>query len=295
MDKVLYYLLLKPLSHLPFSLLYLFSDLLYFLLYKVLGYRQKVVRTNLQNSFPEKTPGEIKNLERAFYSHFFDLIVESVKLFSISKEELNRRSRILNPEVLDRFYDEGKSIIIVGSHYNNWELGAAILSNQVKHHIIGIYSPMSNKFFEDKILRSRSKFGMEMLSTKKVKEGFESHKNELTATIFATDQSPTYSKNVHWTLFLNQPSAIPLGAESYAREYNFPLVYMFITKVKRGYYEMEARVLEANPTQTRPGEITERHVRWLEDRIKDTPQFWLWTHKRWKRKMKEEDKMYVTH
>jgi len=144
MDKVLYYLLLKPLSYLPFSLLYLFSDFLYFLLYKVLGYRQKVVRTNLQNSFPEKTPGEIKNLESAFYSHFFDLIVESVKLFSISKEELNRRSRILNPEVLDRFYDEGKSIIIVGSHYNNWELGAAILSNQVKHEIIGIYSQVVN-------------------------------------------------------------------------------------------------------------------------------------------------------
>ena len=293
MGRILYYLLLKPLSYLPFNILYYISDFLYFLLYKVFKYRKNVVRINLQNSFPEKTPLEIKYIERGFYRHFCDLLIESIKLFSISKEELGSRINLTNPDVLDRFYNEGKSVIIVGSHINNWEFGAAILNTQVKHQIIGYYAPLSSKFFEVKILTSRRKFGMEMISNKKVKEGFEKHRTGLTGNIFFSDQSPTHNKYVHWTIFLNQPTAVPLGAERYAKDYNYPLVYMYITKLSRGHYEMELRVLEENPTETLPGEITEKHVRWLEDRIVKDPQFWLWTHKRWKRKIKEEDSLHV--
>lgn len=291
-SRLLYYLVLKPLSYLPLGLLYGLSDFLYIVLYKLAKYRQKVVRTNLVNSFPEKSKAEIVKIEQDFYHHFFDLIVESIRLFSSKEAELMKRNKLLNPEVMNDLYEEGKSVILAGGHYNNWETGAAIFSKYVKHHIIGIYAPLSNQFFNAKILTSRERFGMEMLSKKIVKARFEKNKEQLTATIFATDQSPTYSKNVHWTTFLNQPTAVLLGSEIFAKEYNYPVIFMFVTKVKRGYYEMEAKVLEKNPAQTHDGEITEKHTRWLEKQIQETPQYWLWTHKRWKRKMKEEDHFY---
>jgi len=292
LSRLLYYLVLKPLSYLPLSFLFILSDFLYMVLYKGLKYRKKVVRTNLLNSFPGKSIKEIIKIEQKFYNHFCDLIMESIRLFSISEKELSRRSKILNPEILDQFYDQGKSLILVAGHYNNWEMTAAILSTRVKHHIIGIYTPMSNHFFDKKFLESRERFGLEMLSKKIVKEGFEKNKEQLTATLFATDQSPTYSKRVHWTRFLNQSTPVLLGAERFSREYGFPVIYGYISKPRRGYYEMEVTILEKNPTQTHEGEITEKHTCWLEKQIEEAPQYWLWTHKRWKRKMQEGDKLY---
>jgi Kdo2-lipid IVA lauroyltransferase/acyltransferase len=294
MSRILFYMVLKPLSYLSLRILYLLSDFLYMVLYKILKYRQKVVRTNLLNSFPGKSKKEIIKIEQGFYSHFCDLIVESIRLFSISEKELLERSKFLNPEIMNQFYDKGVSLILVAGHYNNWEMSATILGSQVKHHIVGIYTPMSNEFFDNKFLNSRERFGMKMLSKKIVKEGFEKNKELLTATLFATDQSPTYSKSVHWTMFLNQPTAVLLGAERFSREYNFPVIYVYITKARRGYYEMEARILEKDPAETHDGEITEKHTRWLEEQIEKTPQYWLWTHKRWKRKMKEGDAFYKT-
>lgn len=276
----------------PLNFLYPLSDFLYLVLYKGLKYRQKVVRTNLLNSFPGKSKKDIIKIEEKFYSHFCDLIVESIRLFSISKKELERRSKLINPEVINQLYNAGKSLILVAGHYNNWEMSATFLDAQVKHHIVGIYTPMSNEFFDKKFLNSRERFGMKMLSKKIVKEGFEKNKETLTATLFATDQSPTFSKRVHWTMFLNQPTAVLLGSERFSREYDFPVIYIYVSKPKRGYYEMEARILEKNPAQTRPGEITEKHTSWLEKQIEETPQYWLWTHKRWKRKMKEGDELY---
>lgn len=292
LSRLLFYGILKPLSFLPFTALYVLSDVLYLILYKLAGYRQKIVRGNLVRSFPDQSEKEIKTTERLFYRHFCDLIVESIKLFSISENELNKRAKIINPEVLNTLYDEGRSVILAGGHYNNWEMGGTILGTQVKHHLVGIYAPMSNAFFNDKFLQSRGRFGLEMLSKKKVKEGFEANKNKLTATLFATDQSPTHSKTVHWTTFLNQPTAVLVGTERFAIEYNFPVVYVFVRKQKRGYYEMEARVIEAHPGETKEGEITEKHTRILEAEILAHPQYWLWTHKRWKRVFKDGDRMY---
>ena len=291
-SRLLYYVILKPLSWLPLKLLYVLSDFFYLVLYKGFKYRQKVVRNNLVNSFPGKSIEEIIKIEQKFYSHFCDLIVESIRLFSISEKELGQRCKILNPEILDQFYDRGKSLIIVAGHYNNWEMTAAIMGTQVKHQMIGIYTPMSNKFFDRKFLKSRERFGLKMVANKLVKEGFEDNKERLTATLFATDQSPTHSKRVHWTSFLNQFTAVFLGAERFAREYDFPVLYGHVNKIRRGYYETEVVVLENDPIQTPEGEITEMHTSRLEKQIKGTPQYWLWTHKRWKRKMKESDKLY---
>ena len=292
MSRLLYYLVLKPLSWLPLSILYVLSDFFYLVLYKGFKYRQKVVRNNLMNSFPGKSIEEIIKIEQKFYSHFCDLIVESIRLFSISERELGQRCTLLNPEILDQFYDRKKSLIIVAGHYNNWEMAATILGTRVKHHLVGIYTPMSNRFYDNKFLKSRQRFGLEMISKKLVKEGFEENKELLTGTLFATDQSPTYSKRVHWTRFLNQTTPVLLGAERFSREYDFPVIYAYLKKTRRGYYEMEFALLENNPVKTQDGEITERHTRWLEKQIRETPQYWLWTHKRWKRKMKEGDTLY---
>ena len=292
LSRLLYYIVLKPLSFLPLNFLYILSDFLYLVLYKTFRYRKEVVRTNLMNSFPEKSIKEIRNIEQKFYSHFCDLIVESIRLFSISEKELAERNKIVNAELLDQFYNKGKSMIMVAGHYNNWETAATILGTQVKHHMVGIYTPMSNKFFDNKFLKSRQRFGLEMISKKLVKEEFEKNKGLLTGTLFATDQSPTYSKRVHWTNFLNQTTPVLLGAERFSREYDFPVIYGYIKKTRRGYYEMEVALLENDPVQTRDGEITEKHTRWLEKQINEAPQYWLWTHKRWKRKMKENDKLY---
>lgn len=171
-------------------------------------------------------------------------------------------------------------------------MAATISGMQVKHHMVGIYTPMSNKFFDNKFLKSRQRFGLEMISKKLVKEEFEENKKLLTATLFATDQSPTYSKHVHWTSFLNQTTPVFLGAERFSREYDLPVLYAYLKKIRRGYYEMEIVLLENDPMQTHEGEITEKHTRWLEKQIRETPQHWLWTHKRWKRKMKEGDRLY---
>jgi len=292
LSRLLYYIVLKPLSFLPLGALYGFSDFLNLVLYKAFKYRQKVVRDNLINSFPGKSTAEIEEIERKFYHHFCDLIVESIKLFSISEKELKKRATVLNPDVLNALFDQGKSTIISAGHYNNWEMGSAILSRFIKHHVVGIYAPMSNPFFNDKFLKSRGRFGLEMLNKNAVKEGFEKNKHLQTTTLFATDQSPTHSKIVHWTTFLNQPTAVLLGSERFAREYDFPVIYSYISKPKRGYYEIELKVMEPNPVSTKVGEITENHTRWLEKQIEAAPEFWLWTHKRWKRKMKEGDVLY---
>jgi KDO2-lipid IV(A) lauroyltransferase len=292
MSRLLYYLVLKPLSWLPLNVLYVLSDLLYLLLYKVFKYRQKVVRNNLVNSFPGKSIKEIIRIEQKFYSHLCDLIVESISLFSISEKELAQRCKLLNPEILDQFYEQKKSLIIVAGHYNNWEMTATIMSTQVKHQAIGIYTPMSNKFFDRKFLKSRERFGLKMVSKKLVKEEFENNKERLTATLFATDQSPTFSKRVHWTIFLNQCTPVFLGAERFAKEYDLPVLYAYVNKIKRGYYETKIVVLENEPARTSDGEITDKHTGRLEQQIKETPQYWLWTHKRWKRKMKESDTLY---
>lgn len=269
---------------LPYSVLYLFSDLLYFLLYKIFNYRQKVVRKNLKNSFPLYSKTQIAEIEKKFYSHFCDIIVESIKLFTISEKQLSARILFADRELINDLYKKNKSIIFCGGHYNNWEMLGAIIQKYIPHTAIGIYAPLENSFFNKKFIKSRTKFGLKLLSMKKVKEGFEENKTLLTATFFATDQSPTYSKNVYWTQFLNQETAVYTGTEYFAKTYNFPVVFGYITKTKRGFYDFKAELICENPKSTKVGEITELHTRILEKQILNEPQYWLWTHKRWKRK-----------
>jgi len=285
MSQIAYYFFIIPLSWLPYWILYRISDVLYNLIYYLIGFRKKVVFQNLNNSFPDKSKAEIRQIAKKFYSHFCDLIVESVKLFSISEEEIVRRSKFVNPELLNHYYDKGQSIIIVAGHYNNWENFAKNCDLQMKHQAVGIYTPLTNPFMEKKFSASRTLFDVVLLPKRQVKQYFAENKDLLKAVIFGADQSPSgRTKRVHWTTFLNQDTAVMFGTEKYAKEYNYPVIFAGVNKLKRGFYEIWFELLEENPQDTPHAEITEKHTRLLEKEILAQPEYYLWTHKRWKRK-----------
>lgn len=286
-NAILYYLVILPISRLPFSVLYRLSDFLYFLFYHVIGYRKKIVISNIKNSFPHKSEQEQIAIAREFYKHFCDLILESLKTFTISEKEVQKRVTCINPELINKYYEQNKSIIIAGGHYNNWELFAVGVDKLIKHQAVGIYKPLSNKYFDEKMRKTRSKYGLIMISTKKVKPFFDEQINNLTATIFAIDQSPSNPNNCYWTTFLNQDTGVLFGAEKYSKDYNYPIVYGRINKVKRGHYSFEFRNITDKPQETAYGELTEKFTRMLEKDINQIPQYWLWSHRRWKHKRPE--------
>ncbi|MES2395371.1 MAG: lysophospholipid acyltransferase family protein [Bacteroidota bacterium] len=286
-NALLYYLVIIPVSLLPFPLLYALSDGLYILFYYMLGYRKKVVLQNIRNSFPDKTEKEHIEICKKFYRHFCDLVVESLKTFTISEKEVLKRVICTNPEVIDKYFDQKRSVIIAGGHYNNWELFAVAVDALIKHKTVGIYKPLSNKYFDGKMRGTRSKYGLEMISTKEVKPFFDKHINVLTATIFGTDQSPSNPNNAYWMKFLNQDTGVLFGAEKFAKEYNYPVVYGRLNKLKRGHYSLDFTDVTETPTETAYGEITEKITLLLEKDIEAIPQYWLWTHRRWKHKRPE--------
>jgi KDO2-lipid IV(A) lauroyltransferase len=290
----LYYFIIIPISLLPFPVLYAFSNLLYYPFYYLFGYRKKVIMENINRSFPERSEGEKKDICKKFYRHFCDLILESIKAFTISESEVKKRVTCRNPELIDEYFNNKQSVIIAGGHYNNWEIFAVAVDMLIKHQAIGIYKPLSSKYFDRKMYETRSKYGLYMISTKIVSQVFDEQRSNLTATIFAIDQSPSNPEKAHWMKFLGQQSAVLTGTERYARQYGYPVLYGRINKVKRGHYEFEFFKVTDHPIQTAEGEITEAITNLLEKDIRATPQYWLWSHRRWKHKYsgvkKEESK-----
>ena len=281
--KIFYYILILPLSLLPYPLLYLLSDIIFLIMYRVIGYRKEVVFANLRNSFPNKSKQELKKIMSDFYRHLCDIIMESVKGFTISEKQLRKRLIITNPEFSNFFADKGQSIIFVGGHYNNWEICAQAFAMYSNHKCIGIYKPLSNAFINDKIYTSRSKYGMHLISMKQTKKSFEDG-DEPKAIVFGSDQNPANPKRAHWMQFLNQDTSVLFGVERYAKEYDWPVVFVSISKVKRGHYEVEYSLITDSPTEQPHGKITEDFTKRLEQDIINQPQYWLWSHKRWKHK-----------
>jgi len=285
MTRILYYVILLPLSRLPINILYKLSDLLYLFSYRLLSYRKTVVISNLQNSFPEKSKTEINEIAKTFYKFFCDFITESIKCFNISESEAMERCKITNPEILDELYKKNKSIVLACGHYNNWEMAAACLNLSLKHQAAAIYKPLSNSFFDKKFRTSRSKFGIELIPKNEAKAYFEKNVDRNVIIGFGCDQCPKKSnKNLFWTEFLNQDTAIMFGTEKYAIEFDCAVVFMRMNRTKRGYYEISLEIIEENPRSTQYGEISKKHTQLLEEQIKLDPAYWLWTHKRWKLK-----------
>ena len=280
-NVLFYYGILIPISYLPYPVLYVLSDGLYVLLFRIVGYRKAVVVKNINNSFPEKSEAERLQIAGAFYEHLCDLIVESIKVFTISEKQIHQRMKIVNPEYIDRFFTKNQSVILAGGHYNNWELFAVAIDAAIKHQAVAIYKPLSNLYFDEKMRSSRGKYGLKMISTKATKQEFEKT-DSLRVIIFGIDQFPGSHRNCYWANFLNQDTAMIFGTEKYAKEYNYPVLSGRINKVKRGHYEFEFTDAIETPQATGYGEITERINHLLENDIILKPQYWLWSHKRWK-------------
>lgn len=281
-SALLYYLVILPVSKLPYPVLYFLSDVLFVVFYYLLGYRMKVIAGNIDRSFPDRSAPERKAIVKKFYRHFCDLIVESLKVFSITEQQVNERFVVKNPEIFDRFFDEGRSVILAGGHYNNWELFAVAIDQPLKHQAVAVYKPLTNLYFDQLMRVSRGKYGLKMIPVSIAKKEMEKGRDQLSVFILATDQSPGKKTSAYWLKFLQQDTAVLFGTEKYAAEYNFPVVYGCIQKRARGYYEVSFELVHDQPASTSYGNITEAHTKLLERDILRQPEYWLWSHRRWK-------------
>jgi KDO2-lipid IV(A) lauroyltransferase len=286
LPAIFYYLCLPfiyLLAILPFPLLYSFSDLVCFILYRVLGYRRKIVRQNLVRSFPEKTEKEISEIEGRFYRYFCDLFLETFKTLTISKENMVKHCEFV-PEtmaVFNRLAEENQSFMVVMGHFGNWEWGGNTFSICCRHQLYVIYHPLSNKYFNGLVYRMRTRFGTRLISMKDTLREMLKNRNELNATAFIADQSPLPDR-AYWMDFMNQDTPVFLGIEKIALKIRYPIVYISIRRVKRGYYKVFAEKIELSLGLQKTGTITEIHTRRLESDIRTQPEIWLWTHRRWK-------------
>jgi len=287
--KALYYLVLKPISFLPFFALYGLGRIIFFFVYRVFGYRKPVVMENLKKSFPNKSSDELAQISKNFYRHLSNLIVESIKIFSISGESAQKRMTLGETDEINAFYDNNQSVLMVGGHYSNWELFAVAIDQQIKHDTYAVYSPLKNEFMDRKMRESRGRYGLKLIPSKQVKRVLEAAKvnKKPIALILATDQSPSNPNNAFWMEFLNQDTGVLFGTEKYAKDYSLPVMYGVINQVKKGYYKFSLETLLSNPNEQAYGEITQKHTKRLEQDIIKQPEFWLWSHKRWKKKRPE--------
>lgn len=286
LNYLLYYGIILPLSYMPMFVLHGVADVLFVLIYYVFPYRKKVVLTNLRNAFPEKSEKEIYQIARKFYRHFCSIMVESIKAFSISNKTLLKYFKITNTELLDKYYAQNKSVILVTGHYGNWEWAALSLALQSKYQASGIYQPIRNKFFDRVMQQTRSKNGLILIPPKETADYFIKLKDRLVAYGFIADQSPSNPDKGQWLTFLNQPTSVLTGTERYAKMHDCVVLFGKIDMPKRGHYTLTYIPVSDKPHATQDGEITIAHTQILESIIKKRPELWLWTHRRWKHKPK---------
>lgn len=255
-----------------------------FLLHKIIRYRLRVTRENLKNAFPDKSEEELYAIEKNFYRNLSDIAIETIKGFTISNKSVLKRHKVINPELLDKYYLRGQSLIGVLGHYGNWEWGTISAGLQLKHKPVAIYKPLHNPFIDRFIKQNRAKRGTILAPVDNTAETFENYSQSTCLFLLAADQSPVNLDKSYWVDFLNQDTACLHGPEKYARIYNYPVIFIEIERVKRGYYHIHLSELIAEPRLLPEGETTKRYMQKLEVLIRNNPGNWLWTHRRWKRK-----------
>jgi KDO2-lipid IV(A) lauroyltransferase len=244
-----------------------------------------VVRTNLKNSFPEKSNAELRIIEKKFYRHLCDSLIEMVTQYGFSKEEYCSRFKLKNLELVESYYNQGRDILIAAGHYANWEwvITSAYLCKYIH---LGIYKKMSNKWINKMVIKIREKTGGVATEMEEVprKMKYYRDRNIRTMTYFVVDQRPLGRYIQYWTRFMNQDAPVYLGIEKLARKLNSVVIFLKVKQLKRGYYEAEFIPITENASATAEYEITEKHVRLLESVIREEPEFWMWSHRRWKHK-----------
>ena len=286
MKRILFYLtysFLWLITLLPLRVLYLLSDFFFLILYYLVGYRKKTVFQNLRNSLPEKSPQEINRIARKFYRQLCDYFIEAVYRIHMGEKENTRRIHFKNPESLQDYYKQGRSIVLLLSHYGNWEWPTRI-SKLSSHDILAIYKPLQNKYFDRLFLQLRGQFGaigIPMESTLRTLVTYQrSNKPVVLYTI--ADQRPQWTSIHHWTTFLNQDTPVITGPEKIARRFNYPVLFLDIQKIRRGYYSAEFKLISEHPATEPEFQISRRYQTMVEKNILQRPELWLWSHKRWK-------------
>ncbi|MCB2206769.1 MAG: lysophospholipid acyltransferase family protein [Bacteroidetes bacterium] len=271
------------LSIAPIAFLYLLSSVVYFMLYHLLRYRRKIVNNNLSRAFPDKSEQEIRSIEKKFYRHFCDIWFESIKVLTISKTTLFKRFRVLNPGLIEKYFDENRSVILYTAHQGNWEW-LIFLPLFLPHHVLALYQRQSSSYFDELMKLIRERFGVNCVESDKGYRTILNFKQRdlHTLTYILGDQSPKKNMNKHWVQFMNRETAFLIGADRIAKKSNQVVVFAAFKKPRRGYYELEFTVIEEAPTQNKHFEIIDRYAGLLEKTITESPELYLWSHNKWK-------------
>jgi KDO2-lipid IV(A) lauroyltransferase len=270
-------------SRLPMRILYIKSDFFFFLIYYVFRYRKNVVLENLKLAFPEKSEAERIKIAKGFFKHFTDLFMESVKAFSISEKEILKRYTYKNPEFVNNFTKQGRSIALVAAHQANWEWSISlplVLDGKVN----GAYTKLGNTYFEKVVRTSREKFGVLGYKTSETVKGMQKNFTEKTQGLYIllSDQSPQVHKTFYWSTFFGIKVPMHTGAEMLAKKFDLVVINYVTRKVKRGYYETEFQLITETPKEFDNYQITDKYIDLTEKNIQQQPELYLWSHKRFK-------------
>lgn len=277
--------LLRLISYLPFKILYLFSDILFFLSFYIVRYRRKLVFQNLKNSFPNKSVKELKKIEREFYGNLCDYAMETIKLLTIRGEELRNRMLIQNVDLIRQFATEKQSVLFLASHQFNWEWALTSACFTFPIPIDFIYQPVESKIFEQFSLACRTRFGGYPIKRDDVAREMAKRRHIIRGVTSVADQYPGMSRDKkYFTTFLNQETVFFFGTNQLAILTQYPVLYLFIQKVKRGYYEGKLILIASPPFNNGEDTIIENYVRVVEKNIMENPSGWLWSHNRWKKR-----------
>ncbi|MDX6182751.1 lysophospholipid acyltransferase family protein [Flavobacterium sp. Fl-77] len=282
---ILAYPLLWLISILPFRIFYLLSDFVYFLVYHILRYRRKVVRENLSLTLPNLNDAERKTIEKKFYQHMCDMFLEMIKTMTISPEEMAKRFTVTNIELVREYEAKNKSIVLFASHYASWEW-LLTLNKQLKFKAYGVYKKIANPYFDKLVRKIRSKYDAELVETKKTIPLMAQNQREGILSLYglASDQSPKMDRIFHWKTFMGIEVPVHTGAEMLAKKYDLSVLFVKVKKLKRGYYEATFVPICNNSKEFTDFAITEMYLKEVEKQILEAPEYYLWTHKRWKYK-----------
>ncbi|GAA0743074.1 lipid A biosynthesis protein [Gaetbulibacter jejuensis] len=271
--------------------MYAFSDFVYLFVFRIFGYRKKTVKENLRLVFPDKSKEEINRITKVFYHHLCDMIVESIKSMTISEAEMKKRFTFTNIDVIKAIEEQNKSIILMCAHYGSWEW-IFILQTYVKYRGNAVYKRLANKYFDRLVKRIRAKYNSYLITTKETVPTLIDLKRKgiLTINGFVSDQSPKPSKAFHWNEFMGLKVPVYTGAEMLAKKLDMAVVFFKVKKLKRGYYETTFETITLNPKEYKDYEITDIFLKLVEQQIYEAPEYYLWTHKRWKHRDKVPEK-----
>lgn len=297
MAKIGYYILssfLWTMAWLPLSVLYLLSNGLYYTIYYIVGYRKKIVIENLSKAFPEKSSEEIEVLTKKFFRHFCDTIVEILKLMHTSEKQMDKRISFKNIEILQKYHDEGKPVTALMSHYANWEY-IPFISCKLNAASASIYHRLRNKDFDELMLGMRGQFGLRLFPMATTFRELIKLKKECGDYVLGViaDQIPHNENTRSWFKFLNQETAAFMGAEKIATRFNHAVVFMKMSKNRRGHFVIEVVPVAENAADLKPYELTLTYHKLLEDQIKEKPELWLWSHRRWKKTRRADEKLIL--